>query len=76
MTDSLHTIRLELQPQTQNKTDSITGNLGVDVIDEVGALAGDLLHVNALRKTYGRTVWHDIDPLSYMDPQYTRPHVV
>ena len=71
MTDSLQTARLELKPQTQKKMDRITGGLGVDVIDEVGALAGDLLHADALRRTYGRALRHDLDPLSYMKPQET-----
>ena len=49
--------------------DRITRSLGVDVIDEVGALAGDLLHADALRRTYGRALCHDIDPIAYMKPQ-------
>ena len=71
MTDSLQTVRLELQPQTQKKMDRITGRLRADVIDEVGALAGDLLHADALRRTYGRALRHDLDPLAYMKPQET-----
>ena len=71
MTDSLKTARLELQPQTQKKMDRITGSLGVDVIDEVGALASDLLHADALRRTHGRALRHDLDPLAYMKPHET-----
>ena len=71
MTDSLKTARLELKPQTQKKMDRITGSLGVDVIDEVGALAGDLLHADALRRTFGRALLHDLDPVAYMKPQET-----
>ena len=62
MTASLQTSRLELKPQTQKKMDRITGSLGVDVIGEVGALAGDLLHADALRRTYGRALRHDLYP--------------
>ena len=36
--------------QTQKKLDRLTGTLGVDVIDELGAVPGDLLHADALRK--------------------------
>ena len=71
MTDSLKTARLELKPQTQKKMDRITGSLGVDVIDEVGALASDLLHADALRRTYGRASRHDLDPIAYMKPNET-----
>ena len=71
MRDSLQTARLDLKPQTQKKMDRITGSLGVDVIDEVGALAGDLLHADALRRTYGRALRHNLDPLAYMKPQET-----
>ena len=53
MSDSLQTARLRLNPQTQKKMDRIAGSLGVDVIDELGAVPGDLLHADALRKTYG-----------------------
>ena len=56
MTDSLQTARLDLNPRVQKKMDRITGGLGVDVIDEVGALAADLLHADALRRTYGRAL--------------------
>ena len=51
--DSQQTARLRLNPQTQKKMDRLAGNLGVDVIDELGAVPGDLLHADALRKTYG-----------------------
>ena len=51
--------------------DRITGSLGVDVIDEVGALAGDLLHADALRRSYGRALRHDLDAVAYMKPQET-----
>ena len=68
-TDSLKTARLQLNPLTQKKMDRITRSLGVDVIDEVGALAGDLLHADALRRTYGRALCHDLDPIAYMKPQ-------
>ena len=71
MTDSLQTARLELGPRTQKKMDRITGSFGVDVTDEVGALAGDLLHADALRRTYGRALRHDLDPVAYMKPQET-----
>ena len=71
MTDSLKTSQLGLKPQTQKKMDRITGSLGVDVIDEVGALASDLLHADALRRTYGRALRHDLDPVAYMKPNET-----
>ena len=71
MTDSLKTSRLGLKPQTQKKMDRLAGILGVDVIDEIGALAGDVLHADALRKTYGRALRHNLDTVAYMKPQET-----
>ena len=56
MTDSLKTSRLGLAPMLQIKMERFAGNLGVDVADEVGAPAGDLLHVDARRKTYGHAL--------------------
>ena len=54
MTDFLQTARLRLTPQAQKKLDRLTGTLGVDVIDELGAVPGPLLHADAMRTTYGR----------------------
>ena len=71
MTDSLQTARLRLNPQTQKKMDHIAGSLGVDVIDELGAVRGDLLHADALRKTYGRCLRYDLDTMAYMKPAET-----
>jgi len=71
MTDSLQTARLRLNPQTQKKMDRLVGDLGVDVIDEVGCVPGDLLHADALRKTYGRRLRHNIDAAIYMKPSET-----
>jgi hypothetical protein len=51
--------------------DRLAGNLGVDVIDELGAVPGDLLHADALRKTYGRAMMHGLDPTRYMQAQET-----
>ena len=58
MTDSLQT---RLNAQTQKKMDHLVGVLGIDVIDEVGCAPGDLLHADALRKTYGRCLRHSLD---------------
>ena len=40
----------------------LAGDLGVDVIDELGAVPGDLLHADALRKTYGHEAKGDLGP--------------
>ena len=69
--DSLQTARLRLNPQTQKKMDRLAGSLGVDVIDELGAVPGDLLHADALRKTYGRCLRHNLDTTAYMKPAET-----
>ena len=76
-TDSLQTARLRLNPQTQKRMDRLTSTLGVDVIDELGAVPGDLLHSDALRKTYGRCLRHNLDTTAYMKPAETwgRMHV-
>ena len=71
MTDSLQTARLRLNSRTQKKMDHLVGNLGVDAIDELGAVAADLLHADALRKTYGRAMRYGLDPTRYMQAQET-----
>ena len=71
MTDSLQTARLRLNAQTQKKMMRLTGTLGVDVIDELGCVSGTLLHADALRKTYGRSLRYDLEPTAYMKPQET-----
>ena len=48
MSDTLQTARWRLNPQTQKKMDHLVGNFGVDVIDELGAVPGDMLHADAL----------------------------
>ena len=71
MTDSLQTAKLRLNARTQRKMDHLVGNLGVDVIDELGCVSGSLLHADALRKTYGRALRHTLQTTSYMKPQET-----
>jgi hypothetical protein len=71
MTDSLQTARLRLNAQTQKKMDRLVGDLGVDVTDELGCVPGELLHADALRKTYGRCLRHNIDATMYMKPSET-----
>ena len=63
--------RLRLTSQTQKKLDRLTGTLGVDVIDELGAVPGPLLHADALRTTYGRALRYNLDSTRYMRPQET-----
>ena len=69
--DSLQTARLRLNPQTQKKMDRLAGNLAVDVIDELGAVPGEMLHADALRKTYGRCFRQNLDTTAYMKPSET-----
>ena len=71
MTDSLQTGRLRLNAVTQSKMDRLVGTLGVDVIDELGCVSGELLHADALRKTYGRCQRYDLDSTKYMQPSET-----
>jgi len=71
MSDSMQTARLRLSPQAQKKLDRLAGKAGVDVIDEVGAVSGSLLHADALRTTYGRALRYDLGPTKYMQPQET-----
>eukprot|EP00972_Heterocapsa_arctica_P017591 2600907-Heterocapsa_arctica.AAC.1 len=71
MTSSLQTARLRLNAQSQKKLDRVAGDLGVDVIDELGCVPGELLHADALRKTYGRCLRHDLDSTQYMKPAET-----
>ena len=70
MTDSLQTAKLRVNSQTQKKMDRLAGELGVDVSDELGCVPGNLIHADALRKTYGR--WrHDLGATKYMQPAET-----
>ena len=71
ISSSMQTARLRLTPQTQKKLDCLTGTLGVDVIEELGAVPGPLLHVDALRATYSRALRYGLDPTKYMSPQET-----
>ena len=71
LTDSMKTARLRLNSQTQKKMDRLAGDLGVDVIDELGAVPSELLHADALRKSYGRAPRHGLNALAYMKPQET-----
>ena len=71
MTDSLQTARLRLNPQTQKKMDRLAGETGIDVIDELGCVSGSLLHADALRKTYGRSLRFNLQTTLYMKPQET-----
>ena len=60
--------KLDRQPQLGSNLDRLTGILGVDVIDELGAVPRSLLHADALRTTYGGALCHGLDPT-----QCTRP---
>ena len=71
MTDSLQTARLRLNAQTQKKMDRLVGETGIDVIDELGCVSGTLVHADALRKTYGRSLRYNLDTTQYMKPQET-----
>ncbi len=71
MTSSLQTARLRLDPQAQKKMAKLVGPMGVSVIDELGCVAGALLHADCLRKTYGKSLQHRIKPTDYMRPQET-----
>ena len=51
--------------------DRLADDPGVDVIDELGCVPGDLLHADALRKTYGRCLRHNLDTTKYMQPSET-----
>ena len=52
---------MRLNHQSQKKLDRLASAVGVDVIDEVGAVPGPLLHADALRTTYGRALRHGLD---------------
>ena len=71
MTDSLQTARLRLDARTQKKMDRLVGQTGIAVIDELGCVTGKLLHADALRSTYGRSLRYSLDPTRYMQPQQT-----
>ena len=51
--------------------DRMVGETGIDVMDELGAVSGTLVHADALRKTYGRSLRYNLDATQYMKPQET-----
>ena len=51
--------------------DRLAGETGIDVIDELGCVSGSLLHADALRKTYGRSLRFNLQTTEYMKPQET-----
>ncbi len=69
--DSLQTAKLRLNPQAQKKLDRLAGECGVDVLDELGNVSATLLHADALRKTYGRSLRYNLCTTDYMKPQET-----
>ena len=71
MTSLLQTERLRLDPRSQKKMLRLTATLGIAVIDELGSVPGPLLHADALRKTYGRSLRHTLKTTSYMQPKET-----
>ena len=71
MADSLQAGRLRLSPRTQQTMDHSAGNLGVDVIDELGAAPANLLHADAVRETYGRAARYGLVPTRYTQAQAT-----
>ena len=71
MHDTLQTARLRINAQTQKKMDRLVGETGIDVIDELGCVGGTMVHADALRKTYGRSLRYDLDTSQYMKPQET-----
>ena len=71
MSDSLQTAHLRLNARTQKKMDRLVGQTGIAVIDELGCVHGTLLHADALRTTYGRSLRYSLDTTKYMQPQQT-----
>ena len=69
MTDSLQTAQLRLNARTQKKMDRLVGQTGIAVIDELGCVHATLLHADALRTTYGRSLRYSLDTTKYMQPQ-------
>ena len=67
--DSLLTAKLRLNSGAQKKMNRIAVPLGVDVVDELGIVPAPLLHADALRKTYGRSLKYKLDNTKYMQPQ-------
>ena len=48
------------QSSNAKKMDRTAGETGIDVIDELGCVSGTLLHADALRKTYGRSLRYNL----------------
>ena len=51
---------------------SVDASTGIDVIDELGSVAGTMVHAAALRTTYDRKLRYNLDTTEYLKPQETR----
>ena len=50
---------------------SVNASTGIDVIDELGSVAGTIVHAAALRTTYDRNLRNNLDTNEYLKPQET-----
>ena len=50
---------------------SVDASTGIDVIDELGSVAGTIVHAAALRTTYDRNLRNNLDTNEYLKPQET-----
>ena len=50
---------------------SVDASTGIDVIDELGSVAGTTVHAAALRTTYDRNLRNNLDTNEYLKPQET-----
>ena len=73
MTDSLQTARPKFTSNLTKKLDRLTGRLAVAVIDALGCVGGEFLHIDALRSTHSRAHGHNLDSVNYMKPKETWP---
>ena len=71
MDASLRTVHLRLTPSTRKTLERSTTPLGAMILDEFSQCIGQMLHADALRKTYGRQSAYNLEVHKYAEPLET-----
>ena len=71
MDASLRTVHLRLTPSTRKTLERSATPLGAMILDEFSQCIGQMLHADALRKTYGRQSAYNLEVHKYAEPLET-----
>ena len=71
MDASLRTVHLRLTANTRKTLERSTTPLGAMILDEFSQCIGQMLHADALRKTYGRQSAYNLEVHKYAEPLET-----